>query len=343
MAYLRSHTTLPVPRILGWSDDSSNHIGAEYIIKEHVAGVRLHERWSTMAGQQHMLCVKALSMMIKEMAAIAFPSYGRLYFSNAPIKPHLKPELADGFCLRPHRGATSWNCNTDEARIYGNSNHNRGPWLDLPNYCSGLIDTGFSRIPKANIQTDKRLPYQGSIEEHTCPLNTSREVIERLIESPLIQNTASPTLLHAELHKRNIYVSDEDPTLVTGLIDGQSTSVEPAFIYANETPDFAAHPDHVPLADDGRETPAGKGEIVEDKKYKDALLCSQTFDVCMKGFVPKLRAARALDDMLLKPFRYCHSSWRDSAAAVRQELIEVSKSWKELGLAGSCPYLPTEE
>ena len=215
--------------------------------------------------------------------------------------------------------------------------------LDLPNYCSGLIDTGFSRIPKANIQTDKRLPYQGSIEEHIRLLNISREVIERLIESPLIQNTASPTLLHADLHKRNIYVSDEDPTLVTGLIDWQSTSVEPAFIYANETPDFAAHPDHVPLADDGRETPAGKEETVEDKKYMDALLCSQTFDVCMKGFVPKLRAARALDDTLLKPFRYCHSSWRDSAAAVRQELIEVSKSWKELGLAGSCPYLPTEE
>ena len=137
-------------------------------------------------------------------------------------------------------------------------------------------------------------------------------------------------------------MSDDDPTLVTGLIDWQSKSVEPAFIYANETPDFAAHPELVPLADNGRETPAGERETVEDKKYKDALLCSQTFDVCMKGFVPKLRAARALDDTLLKPFRYCHTSCGDSAAAVWQESIEVSKNWKELGLAGSCPYLPTE-
>ena len=83
---------------------------------------------------------------------------------------------------------------------------------DLPNYCSGLIDTGFSRIPKANSQIDKRLSYQGPIEEHIRLLNISREVIDRLIESPLIQSTASPTLLHADLHKRNIYVSDEDPT-----------------------------------------------------------------------------------------------------------------------------------
>ena len=80
-----------------------------------------------MTGQQHMLCVKALSMMIKEMAAIAFPGYGSLYFSDAPIDPHLKLEFADGFCLGRHCGATYWNCNTDEARIYGDSNHNRGP------------------------------------------------------------------------------------------------------------------------------------------------------------------------------------------------------------------------
>lgn len=53
-----------------------------------------------------MLCVKALSMMIKEMAAIAFPGYGSLYFSDAPIKPHLKLELADGFYLGPYYRAT---------------------------------------------------------------------------------------------------------------------------------------------------------------------------------------------------------------------------------------------
>ena len=134
-------------------------------------------------------------------------------------------------------------------------------------------------------------------------------------------------------------MSDDDPTFVTGLIDWQSTSVELlAFVYVNETPDFA---DHVSLVDDG--PPAGERETSEDKEYKDALLYSQTFDVCMEGFIPKLRAARELDDRLLKPFRYCHTSGRDSAAAVRPELIEVSKNWKELGLAGSHLYLPTED
>ena len=192
------------------------------------------------------------------------------------------------------------------------------------------------------VNADDRLPYQGSIEEHIRLLSISREVIGRLIENPVIQTAASPTLLHADLHKRNIYVSDDDPTLITGLIDWQSTSVEPAFVYASETPDFAALPQHDPVTD-GQETTPSKRNIDGDKEYKDALRCSQTFDVCMKGFVPKLRAARALDDTLLRPFRYCHTSWRDSAAAVRQELIEVSMHWEELGLVGSCPYQPSEE
>ena len=138
-------------------------------------------------------------------------------------------------------------------------------------------------------------------------------------------------------------MSDEDPTFVTSLIDWQSTSVEPAFVYANETPDFAAHPDKIPLAGDEQERSTGERKMDKDKKDKDALLCSQTFDVCIKDFIPKIRAARAVDDTLLRPFRFCHTSWRDSAAAVQQNLIEVSEKWKELGLSGSCPYLPTDE
>lgn len=214
---------------------------------------------------------------------------------------------------------------------------------NLFKYCFDLIDTRFSRISKANIQTNKKLFYEESIEKHIRLLNINREVIDKLIKNSLIQHIAFSILLHADLHKRNIYVLDEDLTLVTGLIDWQSTNVESTFIYANETPDFIAHLDHVLLIDDDRETSTKKEEIVENKKYKNALFCNQIFDVCIKNFVLKLRAVKTLDDTLLKSFRYYHSFWRDSAVAVRQKLIEIFKNWKELGLTGSYPYLSTEE
>lgn len=158
-----------------------------------------------------------------------------------------------------------------------------------------------------------------------------------LITHPLVQKAAAPTLFHADYHKRNIYVSEEDPTIITGIIDWQSTSIEPTFIYVGDDPDFATLPDDSPIQKSIPETEDTK------KLKKDALICSQTFDVCLKGYAPKFRAARDLDDRLFRPFRYSHTSWRDSVAAVRQELIELSQHWAELGLPGACPYVPTEQ
>ena len=42
-------------------------------------------------------------------------------------------------------------------------------------------------------------------------------------------------------------------------------------------------------------------------------------------------------------FRYCGTSWRNGATPLRQDLIELSERWTELGLEGSCPYQPTPD
>lgn len=159
---------------------------------------------------------------------------------------------------------------------------------------------------------------------HTRLLNAGRRVIQKLAEDPRVRGAATATLCHADLHKRNIFVSDDDPSVITSLIDWQSSSIEPAFEYADYVPDFAA-----PMADASPEEKPAKVQ---------AAICRQAFDACLQGLIPKLYATRALDDDLLRPFRYCHRTWRDGAAAFRHELIEISRRWKELGLAGSCPY-----
>ena len=153
-------------------------------------------------------------------------------------------------------------------------------------------------------------------------------MIHALSKDPRIINAAAPTLYHPDLHKRNIFVSDDDPTIVTGFIDWQSSSIEPAFVYADEMPDFATS---MPPSED-------------EPADINAELCRQAFNVCLQCLVPKIWAARALDDDLLRPFRYCHRTWRDGAVAFRQELIEISNRWRELKLTNSCPYvLPTSD
>ena len=201
---------------------------------------------------------------------------------------------------------------------------------DLAAYCDGLIDTGLSRLPPVDKPDPESPPFHGSVATHTRLLSVGRDVIHQLSEDPRIRETAAPTLYHADLHKRNIFVSDDDPTIITNLIDWQSSSIEPAFEYADETPDFAALGPNLSLGDQPADI--------------SAELCRQAFDACLQGLVPRLSAARTLDDNLLRPFRYCHRTWRDGAVAFRQELIEISSRWKELGLPKYCPYpLPSSD
>ena len=163
---------------------------------------------------------------------------------------------------------------------------------------------------------------------HVRLLNIGREVIRKLAQDLRVWRAATPTLCHADLHKRNIFVSDDDPSVITDLIDWQSSSIEPAFEYADYVPDFAA-----PMTDASPEDKPAKIQVA---------LCRQAFDVCLQGLILKLYIARTLDNDPLRPFRYYHRTWRDGAAAFRHELIGISSRWKELGLAGFCPYiLPT--
>jgi hypothetical protein len=262
MCYLvRLSTKIPVPKVLDWSDDSSNSIGSEYIIMEHVPGVQLHGKWSSMNPHQHMLCVKNVSFLVVEMSKLKFPAYGSLYFADALIDDKSKIDISEGFCIGPHYGTQYSDCNVEEQRLYDKKPPNRGPCTsirpchgfcnsfvadnlllgaDVQAYCSGLTDNGLSRIPKTT--PVQQLPYRGTIQEHLNLLSISRRVIERLIKSSLILQVADPILMHPDIYKRNIFVSEEDPSCVTAIIDWQSTCIEPTFVHASETPDFADDP-----------------------------------------------------------------------------------------------------
>jgi len=169
--------------------------------------------------------------------------------------------------------------------------------------------------------------------------------MQSLVLEPHIRNAAAPTLLHADLHARNIYVSDDDPTKVTCLIDWQSSSIEPAFVYAHEVPDFATPPRSSYSEESEEETPSQVPSMTEQEKKleKVARFCSQAYDICTKAFIPKLRVARSVDQLLVRPFQYCNTSWRDGAPAVRQEFLDLANQWEKLGLTGRCPYNPTAE
>jgi hypothetical protein len=132
---VRSHTSIPVPRVLDWDADADarkNPVRAEYIIMEHVSGVQLHEAWPTMDSQQHMLVTKNLAYAVAEMANLAFPVYGSLYFAThantQQKRVDVDVDVADGFVIGPNCGREYWECGGDVASSGRNEcSTNRGP------------------------------------------------------------------------------------------------------------------------------------------------------------------------------------------------------------------------
>ncbi|KAI1925858.1 hypothetical protein LOZ65_002669 [Ophidiomyces ophidiicola] len=304
MTYLQHNTKIPIPAILDWSDDPANPIGSAYIIMEHVDGVLLQEAWADMPSDQKIKCVGAICSSVLAMSELDFPAFGSLYLSNASFLDIDSKKILD-----------------NDARYYAFGVPNRGPWHDLSSYSLALIDSGLARLPPADhpIPCQQPPPYQGTVDRHLELLKLGRAVIPELAWHPDIKSNSAPTLFHPDLHKRNIFISKDDPTKITGTIDWQCTSVEPAFYYADDSPDFAKAP------------PEGTSE------FADESLCSQAYEIGCTLLAPRLGGARKIDETLLRPFRYCHRTWRDGFVPFTHELLQLRDSWQKLGFEKNCP------
>lgn len=158
-----------------------------------------------------------------------------------------------------------------------------------------------------------------------------------MVKDPRIQAAASPVLYHPDFDMKNIFVSREEPTNVLAVIDWQGASIEPAFMFASDNPDFASIPPITPYTSkDAQE----KAQFT--KELERCSICAQAYDVIMKLSGERLRSARELPEAITRLFRICLIPWTAGATAIRAELIGLHRDWSELGFQGQCPYTPTE-
>ena len=253
---VQRNTSIPIPKILDWSDDATNCVGSEYIVMEYVAGVHLHQKWPYMSGDQKVKCIDAIYRKLKEVADINFPAYGSLYFSTSSLGSFATLLIEGGFCLGPHCGIRYWNCG--DSRYYKHGIPNYGPCehiltsllkkmraktldigLTISAFADGLVDAGLSRIPQRDSLLLNRPSYYGSVQSHLELLVHGRTVLYAMSADGRVHDAAVPTLFYPDLYKRNIFVSDDDPWIIIGIVDWQLSSIELAFWYADEIPDFA--------------------------------------------------------------------------------------------------------
>lgn len=95
----------PVPKVLAWSSDQSNPVGAEYIIMEKAAGTQLVKKWHEMKDRSHLLLIKNLCALEAELARIRFNGalYLRESMSSGENYTHLSSEIdpSQEYCVGP--------------------------------------------------------------------------------------------------------------------------------------------------------------------------------------------------------------------------------------------------
>lgn len=76
---LRSHS-IPVPKVLAYSPDHTNPVGAEYTVLEKIDGIPLSNQWFSMDNKTRVKIMRQVIDVEKRYMSIKFPANGSLYY-----------------------------------------------------------------------------------------------------------------------------------------------------------------------------------------------------------------------------------------------------------------------
>jgi hypothetical protein len=103
---VKQKTSIPVPRVLSWSADATNAIGAEYIIMEELPGVLLQNVWDEMEIADQLRCIQSLGHFCKELCEPRFPAYGSLFLRDGGSLDTIPVD--ETYCIGPVCMPTQW-------------------------------------------------------------------------------------------------------------------------------------------------------------------------------------------------------------------------------------------
>ncbi|EAW06852.1 uncharacterized protein ACLA_085470 [Aspergillus clavatus NRRL 1] len=353
LKFLRSRTSIRVPKVLAWSADAANSVGAEYIIMEKIRGVALSEKWEVMNTLERYKIVDQVVQIEKELVNISFPAYGSLFLRDSlpatcrqyPLPAELDPEGL--FCIGPSCKRTWWHGNFVDR--FRSVSKDMGPWARFSEYALSIVQRELAHIRSSGAEVQRQLhkfDESQSIDEYESLLENVNMALPILSHDPRVTDASDPVVWHTDLHLGNIFVSPNEPSIIEGIIDWQSSQICPLFIQARFpeflTPpkDYTFGPD-LPALPDGFDdhSPEQKEQAINEKELASR---SKYYEMSSLAHNRCIYNAMKLDSRLWEPFTYCQLFSQGSLVPLRHCLIRLSQDWSSLGLPGSCPFLISE-
>ncbi|PWY95459.1 phosphotransferase family protein [Aspergillus sclerotioniger CBS 115572] len=235
---------VPVPRVLGYSVDHANPVGAEYILLEKLEGQPLGQVWFSMDNKARVKIMKQIVAAENKFMHIAIPASGSLYYRRDLEQTQLCISLpdqadvsaADQIVVGPTAQHAWWYQERDSLEV------DRGPWdsylacFEAPakremEYCKR-----FGR-PRLHVERYLRELYHFQEVSPTLHAELLSDYLKLApyLEIPSDHPFARPTLRHPDFSPNNVLVDSSNN--ITGIIDWQHAVVLPLCLCAG-IPDY---------------------------------------------------------------------------------------------------------
>lgn len=174
------------------------------------------------------------------------------------------------------------------------------------------------------------------------------KIIPILANTSLLRRYARPTLWHTDLHMGNIFVSEDDPTDILGVIDWQFISILPGITQVR-WPRFLEPPEGYKTGAIKPELPSDYETMDPDEKafalsQKDQAMLAKCYEVAFsRAHRDSYSALTKVHDTIRRLFILCERTYKDGLIPLRDCLIRLSDNWHKIGLSGSCPFVLSKE
>ena len=95
LQYVRSRTSVPVPKVFGYDLNRDNDVGGPYILMEMIPGESVAqriERQGGISGLEVQRIVAQTAAHVAQISSLRFSEFGRLRFNmDSPLNPRLEP------------------------------------------------------------------------------------------------------------------------------------------------------------------------------------------------------------------------------------------------------------
>ncbi|CAK4032361.1 Hypothetical predicted protein [Lecanosticta acicola] len=287
MDFMRNTLNTPAPRVLAWNSSCMNPVRAEYIIMEKAQGVQLASVLPTMSAEQKGQVIRAIARYQREWLKVTFHKIGSLYYAkDLPTPDQTKTCYSDTLGNPVWQSEFALGPILDREWIdygWGNIDGDRGPWTTALDYRRAVLQRD-----KEAIRRLEKLPtplsmlcgpslYQPTKEKKLSACEAALKALPRVL--PNEPWASGFHLWHDDLHEENIYVDANDPTVITSIIDWQSTSITPLFDHA-VVPGFLQYDALAAQGHDPPATPHLRDDLAPDEKstalkqYEEQVLSS---------------------------------------------------------------------